>query len=122
MGKKAEESKGTEPPEGGSVAAGRGGRFSARRKMEVVLRLLRGESLETVSRETGVTAAALSAWRDDCLAAGEAGLKTRAPSLQDDQIKDLKAKIGELTMDLAIQAEFIKLRGMRPPFAKRSST
>ena len=120
MGKKAEESKGTEPPSGGSVAAG-GGRFSARRKAETVLRLLRGESLETVSREAGVTAATLSEWRDDFMAAGEAGLKTRAPSLQDDQIKDLKAKIGELTMDLAIQAEFIKLRGLRPPFAKRSS-
>jgi hypothetical protein len=52
----------------------------------------------------------------------ESGLKTRAPSPEDDQIKDLKAKIGELTMDLAIQAEFIKLRGLRPPFAKRSSS
>ena len=40
------------------------GRFSARRKTEAVLRLLRGEDLDTLSRELGVTAATLSAWRD----------------------------------------------------------
>ena len=40
------------------------GRFSARRKTEAVLRLLRGEDLDTLSRELGVTAATLSGWRD----------------------------------------------------------
>jgi transposase-like protein len=39
------------------------GRFSARRKTEAVLRLLRGEDLEALSRELGVTAATLSGWR-----------------------------------------------------------
>jgi hypothetical protein len=45
------------------------GLFSARRKADAVLRLLRGEDLELLSRELGVTAATLSAWRDDFLAA-----------------------------------------------------
>ena len=36
------------------------GRWSARRKMAAVLRLLRGEDLEALSRELGVTAATLS--------------------------------------------------------------
>ncbi len=40
------------------------------------LRLLRGEDLELVSRELGVTAAELSGWRDTFLAGGEAALKT----------------------------------------------
>ena len=35
----------------------RKGRFSARRKRETVLRLLRGEDLESVSRELMITAA-----------------------------------------------------------------
>ncbi len=35
------------------------GRFSARRKTDAVLRLLRGEDLELVSRELGVTGATL---------------------------------------------------------------
>ena len=53
-------------PDQGSAAAGRGrgGRFSARRKRETVLRLLRGEDLESVSRELGITAARASQWRD----------------------------------------------------------
>ena len=46
------------------------GRFSARRKTEAVLRLLRGEDLELLSRELGVTAATLAGWRDDFLAGG----------------------------------------------------
>jgi transposase-like protein len=53
--------------------------MSARRKQSAVLRLLRGEALELVSRELGVTAAELSAWRDAFLAAGEGSLKTRQP-------------------------------------------
>ena len=50
---------------------GRGGRMSRQRKRDAVLRLLRGEDLETVSRSLGVTAATLTGWRDAFLAAGE---------------------------------------------------
>ena len=45
---------------GDAAGNGRGGRFSARRKRETVLRLLRGEDLESVSRELGITAARAS--------------------------------------------------------------
>ena len=47
-----------------TVGAGRGGRMSRQRKRDAVLRLLRGEDLDTVSRSLGVTAATLSGWRD----------------------------------------------------------
>ena len=57
---------------------GRGGRMSRQRKREAVLRLLRGEDLDTVSRSLGVTAATLSDWREAFLAAGEASLATRS--------------------------------------------
>ena len=50
-------------------------RWSAGKKTEVVLRLLRGESLEELSRELRVEAHRLAAWRDDFLAAGRQGLK-----------------------------------------------
>jgi transposase len=62
------------PQESGAAAPGRGGRMSRQRKMTAVLRLLRGEDLELVSRSLGVTAATLTAWRDAFLAAGEAAL------------------------------------------------
>jgi Transposase len=52
-------------------------RFSAKRKLRVVSRLLRGEPLELVARELNVTAARLSAWRDQALLAAEAALKER---------------------------------------------
>lgn len=37
------------------------GRFSSRKKMDVVLR---GDDLDLVSREAGITAATVSEWRD----------------------------------------------------------
>ena len=74
-------------------------RFSSQRKTAAVLRLLRGEDLELVSRELGVTAATLAGWRDDFLAGGQAALKTRPADGRDDEIARLRAKVGELTMD-----------------------
>src|SRR6201993_1814482 len=75
------------------------GRFSAPRKAATVLRLLRGESLELLSRELSVTAATLAGWRDDFLAGGQAALKSRPTDDRDDEIARLRAKVGELTMD-----------------------
>ena len=43
----------------GAAGPGRGGRMSRQRKRDAVLRLLRGEDLETVSRALGVAAAML---------------------------------------------------------------
>ena len=40
------------------------GRFSVQRKSEALLRRLRGEDLELLSREYEVTAARLSQWRE----------------------------------------------------------
>src|SRR5262249_52046333 len=74
------------------------GRFSAPRKAAAVLRLLRGESLELLTRELGVTAATLSGWRDDFLAGGQAALKSRPTDDRDEEIARLRAKVGELTM------------------------
>jgi hypothetical protein len=57
------------PQESGGAAPGHGGRLSRQRKMTAVLRLLRGEVLETISRGLGVAATTLSGWRDAFLAA-----------------------------------------------------
>ncbi len=73
--------------------------FSARRKAEVVLRLLRGESLELLSRELGITAARLSSWREQFLQSGRAALKKRPQDGRDLEIARLQQKVGEVTMD-----------------------
>ena len=90
-------------------------RMSARRKQSAVLRLLRGEDLELLSRELGVTAAELTAWRDAFLAAGEAALKTRPADGRDVEIGRLKAKVGELTMaNELLDAKIDRLETHRP--------
>src|SRR5919202_6651438 len=82
--------------EPGATALGRGGRMSRQRKRDAVLRLVRGEDLETVSRELGVTAATLSGWRDAFLSGGEASLATRATNGETLESARLKAKLGEM--------------------------
>jgi transposase-like protein len=89
----------------GVAAAGAGtdggrepGRFSARRKTETLLRLLRGEPLDGVARELGVTAATLAQWREQFLAGGQAALKSRPADERDEEIHRLRAKVGEITM------------------------
>lgn len=55
-------------------------RWTARKKADAVVRLLRGESLDELSRELRVEAHRLQAWRDEFLAGGIEGLKARAAS------------------------------------------
>ncbi|MBM4379395.1 MAG: transposase [Deltaproteobacteria bacterium] len=91
------------------------GRFTARRKSEAVQRLLKGEDLDVISRELGVTAATLSEWREAFLAGAEANLKSREPSAADDENLRLKAKVGELTMEL----ELLRIKAGQDPFPWR---
>ena len=96
-------------------------RMSAKRKQGAVLRLLRGGDLELLSRELGVTAAELTAWRDAFLAAGEAALKTRPADGGDAEIGRLKAKVGELTMaNELLDAKIDRLETHRPLAQRRS--
>ena len=96
-------------------------RMSAKRKQSAVLRLLRGEDLELVSRELGVMAGELSAWRDAFLAAGETALKTRPADGRDVEIGRLKAKVGELTMaNELLDTKIERLETHRPLPRRRS--
>ena len=85
-----------------------------------MLRLLRGEPIEDVSREVGVEAHRLAAWRDDFLEAGKQGLKAKRPrSEADRQLADAERKIGELTMDNEILRRAAEKRGLQIPPPKR---
>lgn len=77
-------------------------RWSASRKREVVLRLLRGEPLEEVSRAVQVPIHRLEQWRSRFLAAGLAGLHARQDSVEAQELREARAKIGELTMKLEL--------------------
>src|SRR3954453_1082819 len=80
------------------IGVGRGGRMSRQRKRDAVLRLLRGEDLETVSRSLGVTAATLTSWRDSFLAGGEAALASRPMDGEMLESERLKARLGEMLL------------------------
>jgi len=90
-------------------------------KMAVVARLLRGEPLELVARETNVSIARLSEWRERALAGAATALKERERDDRDDEIARLKSKVGEITMDNELlYAKIAALEGKRPLAHRRS--
>ena len=101
--------------EGGT--AGERGRWSSRRKMEVVLRVLRGEDLDSLSRELHVTAAAIAQWRDQFLAGGQAGLGRRETDERELEISRRRSKIGEITMENELLCERARRAEAAHPFA-----
>ena len=99
------------------------GRFSARRKTEAVLRLLRGEDLDSLSRELGVVAATLSAWRDNFLDGGTDAMRSRPTDDRDEVIARLQAKVGQPTMDNELLGTKCQhLEAGRPFATRRRST
>ena len=109
----------TATTDAGVVGPGRGGRMSRPRKREAVLRLPRGEDPETVSRSLGVTAAALTAWRDAFLAAGEAALATRPADGETLASERLKARLGEMLLRQELLEEKIAALEAGRPLARR---
>ena len=103
---------------------GRGGPWPRRADVATaqdaaVLRLLRGEDLETVSRELGVTAATLTGWHDAFLAAGEAALTTRPATGEELESERLKARLGAALIERDLLHEKIALLEAGRPFARR---
>ena len=100
-------------------------RWSARRKQEVVLRLLRGESLDALSRETGHPAAVLSGWRDEFLEGGVAALKRRTDDPKvaalEKELKRAKRLVGDLMMDKELLEMRIARHEGEAPFPRRRS-
>lgn len=86
-------------------------RWSVQRKQEVVLRLVRGEPLDQVSRETQVPAHDLETWQRRFLEAGQRGLRTKADP-EERELTLAKAKLGELMMRLELAEVLIEKRGL----------
>ena len=93
--------------------------MSRQRKTAAVLRLLRGEDLELVSRSLGVTAATLTAWRDAFLAAGEAALTTKPAAGESLESERLKTRLGAALIERDLLNEKIALLEANRPFVRR---
>ena len=111
------------PSQGARRATGEGSqnglkkpeRFSTRHKTEVVLRLLRGEALDLLSRELGIPAARLATWREAFLHAGQEAMKKTPHESRDRELGRLRAKLGESTMEIELLREKIgRLETNRP--------
>ena len=94
-------------------------RWSAQRKTELVLRLLRGEVLDGVSRESQVPAHELESWKRVFLEHGMRGLKSRGEPEERD-LTLARAKIGELMMRLELAEDLIEKRGFTDEWKKRA--
>jgi len=95
---------GTEPNAGGlnEGPLPPNGRWSVRRKSEVVLRMLSGESVDSLCRELGVEPYRLERWRDKALSGMESGLKEREGDPVTSELDRAKKTIGELTMEVEL--------------------
>jgi transposase len=74
-------------------------RWSAQRKCQAVLRLLRGESLDSVSRSVGVDIDKLETWRRDALAGIQSGLQRRTEMDSNKELQEALHRVGELSME-----------------------
>jgi len=87
------------------------------RKRDVVLRLLRGEAAEDLSRELGVPLYKLEHWRQKAEAALDGALKERETD-STGELAPAMQRIGELSME----NELLRSRIERPgPLARRRS-
>lgn len=112
---------GGEPPQGDGSQVGPlapGQRWTVARKREVVIRLLRGESLEALSRELGVEPYRLAQWREKALLGLEGALKAREGDAAQAALDAAMQRIGELTMENELLWQRVRKPG---PLAKRRS-
>ena len=122
------ETEGGRRPTGGSLGGpvagplGPGQRWSLRRKQEVVLRMLRGEPLDALSRELGVEIYRLEDWRERALLGLEAGLREREGDPVEDAHQQALRRIGELSMENELLWERARrLEGRQGPLPRRRS-
>jgi len=86
---------------GAATAATLPQRWSAQKKRDVVLRLLRGEPTDALSRELGVEIYRIEEWRKRALSGIEASLREREDRGQVELDAAMK-RIGELSMEVEL--------------------
>ena len=103
----------------GEPEASREVRWSARRKEQLMLRLLRGESLDLLARESGQPAGRIAAWREEFLEAGREGLRSRPRPAEERELADAQRKVGQLQLEVDILRALLEKKG-HPLLPRRS--
>jgi transposase-like protein len=86
-------------------------RWGARKKSQVVLRLLRGESIDSVSREIGLQTYILEEWRQQGIHGIESSLTSRDNDPLSDELDKAMKRIGELSMENELLKERCRKQG-----------
>lgn len=90
-------------------------RWTARRKVELLLQLIKGEAkLVDVCREHDLKQSEVESWMEIFLKSGERGLKARTDgeqALHDREVRELRAKVGELVLELDARKKLDALTG-----------
>lgn len=86
-------------------------RWSAQRKTEIVLRVIRGDAIDEVAREIQVPVHEVEEWRRVFLEGGPQGLKRRGLDPEERELRRLQAKIGDMTMRLELAEHLLEKRG-----------
>lgn len=89
-------------------------RWSAAKKAEIVLALIKGtKNLVDVCRENNLRQSEVEQWKEDFLRGGENHLKARPELGSDREIKELRAKVGELLLELDARKKLAALTEFR---------
>ena len=97
-----------------------GQRWSVGRKREVVLRLLRGESVDALSRELGVESYRLAEWKERAFGGIDASLREREAVPERVELDAALKRLGELMMDHELLLERCRRSGVSPLVPRRS--
>lgn len=93
-------------------------RWTAGRKKEAVVRMMRGESVDEVSRDLGVESYRLEKWKDQALASIEAGLRDRQGDPIAEELDKAQKQIGQQAMEIELLRG--KIRRKFPLVQRRS--
>lgn len=77
-------------------------RWTASRKLEIVIRYMKGEPLDDLSREIGLPASEIEKWHHSVLHGAEIALKSRGGDPLQDELDQAKKQIGELSMQVEL--------------------
>jgi transposase len=80
--------------------------------MEIVMRHIRGESLDDLSREIGVAASQIEEWQRRAMNGIEASLKDREGDPVEAELNMAKKRIGELSMENELLKEKSRKQGV----------
>jgi len=76
-------------------------RWSAAKKAEIVLDILKGtKKVVDICRENDLKQSEVEGWKEDFLSAGERGLKSKLKAGENREVQELRAKVGELLLEL----------------------